>query len=167
MSYRNPPPWPVTGQAGPAKDSNGLGDFLIGGATIAHCVPRRASPDGDVKGPLADVGKGKLKPGDWNECVVEAIGPRVRVWVNGLQVSGTTDEKISRRGVIAFPLPAGVATDVRLKDFTLVIRVGQVSAERIVVTRRGSARAPFHPVRRRGRGRREPSRAAGRGRAGA
>src|SRR5688572_30168864 len=54
-----------------------------------------SSPDGDVKGPLADVGKGK--PGEWNECVVEAIGPRVWVWVNGLQVSDTTDEKVSRR----------------------------------------------------------------------
>src|SRR5262249_12630326 len=67
-------------------------------------VRSEALPDGDVKGPQADVGAGwwgKLyeehgrgllwkksgekfvKVDDWNEYVIEARGSRVRTWLNG------------------------------------------------------------------------------------
>src|SRR5439155_19410639 len=61
-------------------------------------------PDGDIKGPQADIGEGwwgklyeehgrgeiwkksgekHVKAGDWNEYVIEARGSKVRTWING------------------------------------------------------------------------------------
>ena len=97
---------------------------------------------GEMRGPQADIGRGwwgKLyeesgrgllapeggekfvKPGEWNEYVVEAVGPRVRLWINGHQVADLTDQQISRRGVIAFQLHSGGPLEVRFKDLKLEV----------------------------------------------
>src|SRR5439155_17377968 len=85
-------------------------------------------PDGEMRGPQADVGAGwwgklyeesgrgllvkeggekHVKPDDWNEYVVEAKGAHVRTWINGQPCVDYEDEKMSKRGLIAFQLHSG------------------------------------------------------------
>jgi len=101
-----------------------------------------ALPDGEMKGPQADVGAGwwgklyeesargliweksgekHVKVDDWNEYVIEAIGPKVRTWLNGNLCVDLTDEKISRRGIFGLQIHAGGPMEVRFKDLKLEI----------------------------------------------
>ncbi len=100
---------------------------------------------GEMRGPQADVGKGwwgKLyeesgrgllvkeggekfvKEGEWNEYVVEAVGPKVKIWINGELVCDYTDDKLAKRGQIAVQVHSGGPTEVRFKDLKLEV-IGQ------------------------------------------
>ena len=100
-------------------------------------------PDGEMRGPQADIGAGwwgKLyeesgrgllakeggekfvKPDDWNEYVVEAVGGTVKIWINGNLCTDITDEKISKRGVVGFQIHSGGAMEVRYKDIKLELK---------------------------------------------
>jgi putative membrane-bound dehydrogenase-like protein len=97
---------------------------------------------GEMRGPQADIGQGwwgklyeesgrgllvpdggekHVRVGDWNEYVVEATGPRVRIWINGEKVADYTDEKLARRGVIALQLHSGGPMEVRFKGLKLEV----------------------------------------------
>ncbi|MFL5338821.1 MAG: PVC-type heme-binding CxxCH protein [Gemmataceae bacterium] len=99
-----------------------------------------ALPDGEMKGPQADVGAGwwgklydesargliwdksgekHVKVDDWNEYVIEAVGPKVRTWLNGNLCVDLTDEKISLRGIFGLQIHAGGPMEVRFKDLKL------------------------------------------------
>lgn len=102
-------------------------------------------PGGEVKGPQADIGQGwwgKLyeehgrgllwpKPGDphvksdeWNDYVIEAVGSRVKTWINGQLCVDLDDAKLARRGIIAFQIHSGGAMEVRFKDLRLEVLNG-------------------------------------------
>ena len=97
---------------------------------------------GEMRGPQADIGKGwwgKLyeesgrgllvkeggekfvKENEWNEYVVEAVGPKVKIWINGELVCDYTDEKLARRGLIGLQVHSGGPTEVRFKDIKLEV----------------------------------------------
>jgi putative heme-binding domain-containing protein len=99
-------------------------------------------PDGDVKGPQADVGAGwwgklyeehgrailwdksgekHVKVDDWNEYRIEARGSHVRTWINGKPCVDLDDPKMSRRGIFAFQIHSGGPMEVRFKDLKLEI----------------------------------------------
>jgi putative membrane-bound dehydrogenase-like protein len=99
-----------------------------------------ALPDWDVKGLQADIGAGwwgKLyeehgrgvlwdKPGDphvkpdqWNEYVIEAVGTRIRTWINGKPCVDLDDPKAARRGIFAFQIHSGGPMEVRFKELRL------------------------------------------------
>jgi putative membrane-bound dehydrogenase-like protein len=99
-------------------------------------------PDGEMRGPQADIGAGwwgKLyeesgrgllakdggeqfvKPDDWNEYVIEANGPTVRITINGKLCTDYTDDKLARRGVIGLQLHSGGPLEVRFKDIKLEV----------------------------------------------
>jgi len=50
-----------------------------------------------------------VKADDWNDLVIRCEGPRVQIWVNGLQTVDYTegDDKIARRGVIGLQIHGG------------------------------------------------------------
>jgi putative membrane-bound dehydrogenase-like protein len=98
--------------------------------------------DGEMRGPQADIGAGwwgKLyeeqgrgllakdggekfvKENEWNDYVVEAKGPTVKIWINGNLVCDYTDEKLARRGVIGLQVHSGGPTDVRFKEIKLEV----------------------------------------------
>ncbi|HEY1067821.1 MAG TPA: family 16 glycoside hydrolase, partial [Pirellulales bacterium] len=104
----------------------------------------RSAPlaDGEMRGPQADIGAGwwgklyeesgrgllakeggekYVKPDDWNEYVVEAVGGRVRIWINGSLCTDYEDEKLARRGVIGLQLHSGGPLEVRFKDVKLEV----------------------------------------------
>jgi putative heme-binding domain-containing protein len=99
-------------------------------------------PGGEMKGLQADVGLGwwgKLydengrgilwnKPGDghvkvdgWNEYVIEAIGPKVRTWLNGKPCVDFEDKVGPRRGIFALQIHSGGPMEVRFKDLKLKV----------------------------------------------
>ena len=99
-------------------------------------------PDGEMRGPQADIGAGwwgKLyeesgrgllvkeggekfvKENDWNDYVVEAKGPHVKIWINGNLVCDYEDTQLSRRGVIGLQVHSGGPTDVRFKEIKLEV----------------------------------------------
>jgi len=101
-----------------------------------------ALPNGDVKGPQADVGAGwwgklyeehgrgllwdksgeaHVKTGDWNTYEIVAQGATIRTAINGQPCVDLTDAKLSRRGVFAFQLHSGGAMEVCYKDIQLEI----------------------------------------------
>jgi putative membrane-bound dehydrogenase-like protein len=98
--------------------------------------------DGEMRGPQADIGKGwwgKLydengrgllakedrdhivKVEDWNEYIIEAKGTKVRTWINGQLCVDLEDEKLARKGLIAFQLHSGGPMEVRFKDIMLEV----------------------------------------------
>ncbi|AMV39172.1 PVC-type heme-binding CxxCH protein [Planctomyces sp. SH-PL62] len=99
-----------------------------------------ALPDGEMKGPQADVGAdwwGKLyeengrgllwpksaeavvKPGEWNNYEIVAREGSIRTWINGEPAVVLDDPEISRRGIFGLQLHSGGATEVRFKHLKL------------------------------------------------
>jgi putative membrane-bound dehydrogenase-like protein len=100
-------------------------------------------PNGDVKGPQADVGAGwwgklyeehgrglladkggeeHVKPGEWNDYMIEAHEGNVRIAINGKVCTDYfQDDKLVRRGIFAFQLHSGGAQEVRFKDLRLEV----------------------------------------------
>ncbi|HJZ56880.1 MAG TPA: PVC-type heme-binding CxxCH protein, partial [Gemmataceae bacterium] len=99
-------------------------------------------PDGEMRGPQADIGAGwwgKLyeesgrgllvkeggekfvKPGEWNDYVVEANGSRVKIWINGNLVCDYDDPMLAKRGVIGLQVHSGGPMEVRFKDLKLEV----------------------------------------------
>jgi putative membrane-bound dehydrogenase-like protein len=100
-------------------------------------------PDGEMRGPQADAGVGwwgklyeesgrgiiwkesgekHLKPDEWNEYTVEAVGSRVKTWINGQLCVDLDDPKISRRGVFGLQIHAGKAMEVRFRELKLEVK---------------------------------------------
>ncbi len=98
-----------------------------------------ALPDGLVRGYQADMGPGWwgklyeehgrgllwaksgeqfLKPG-WNTYEIQAVGGKLRTWLNGQLCVDLEDTGGARRGIFALQLHSGGATEVRFKDFEI------------------------------------------------
>ncbi len=99
--------------------------------------------DGHMKGYQADIGPGwwgklyeehgrallwdksgeqHLKPGEWNRYEVEAIGPRIRTYLNGQLCVDLNDEPGARSGLIGLQLHSGGATEVRFKNMVVELK---------------------------------------------
>jgi putative heme-binding domain-containing protein len=100
-------------------------------------------PDGEMKGPQADVGLGwwgklyeesgrgvlsdnkatekVVKVDDWNEYVIIAEGSRVKTYLNGELCVDVDDPKISRRGIFGLQIHSGGPMEVRFKDIKLEV----------------------------------------------
>lgn len=50
-----------------------------------------------------------LKPGDWNEYIIRCEGPRLRLWINGVQTVDytETDDTIPQHGLIGLQIHGG------------------------------------------------------------
>ena len=103
-------------------------------------------PDGEMRGYQADIGKGwwgklyeesgrgllwdksgeaHVKVGEWNDYEVEALGSRVRTWINGQPCVDLEDPKGALRGIIAVQIHAGGPMEVRFKDLKLDVLAGR------------------------------------------
>jgi hypothetical protein len=102
-----------------------------------------ALPDGEMKGPQADIGVGwwgklyeengrailedaggekYVKPNEWNDYVIEATDGNVRLTINGnVCCDRKDDDKLSRRGIFGLQLHAGGAQEVRYKELRLEV----------------------------------------------
>lgn len=62
------------------------------------------------------------KAGEWNQLVVRCEGPRVRIWLNGVQMVDykEEDDKISRKGIIGLQIHGGLPAEASYKDIELI-----------------------------------------------
>ncbi len=97
---------------------------------------------GEMRGAQADMGKGwwgklyeesargllvkndndkLVKENDWNEYVIEAVGPKVKLTLNGTVVCDYEDDKLAKRGQIAVQVHSGGPMEVRFKDIVFEV----------------------------------------------
>jgi len=71
--------------------------------------------------PSADVLKQVSRPGEWHDYRIRAEGPRVRLWVNGIQTVDYTDTEpgLPATGVIALQIHGNAVSEVRFKDIEI------------------------------------------------
>lgn len=74
-----------------------------------------------LAGPEKGVIEKIAKHGDWNDYVIRAEGPRIRLWLNGtLTVDYTEkDAKIERSGIIGLQIHGGAKAKVYYKDIAI------------------------------------------------
>lgn len=63
-----------------------------------------------------------FKQGDWNELVVRCEGPRIQIWLNGLQTVDykEPDDRIARSGVIGLQVHGGEPAEAWYKDIRVM-----------------------------------------------
>ncbi|MEX2174827.1 MAG: DUF1080 domain-containing protein [Pirellulaceae bacterium] len=68
-----------------------------------------------------------VKQADWNDLVIRCEGPRVQIWVNGLQTVDYTeaDDKVARGGLIALQIHGGEPAEAAYRR----IRIQSLDAE--------------------------------------
>jgi Domain of Unknown Function (DUF1080) len=67
-------------------------------------------------------GEGHVKNGEWNQYEIEAIGSRIRTWINGKLCVDLDDPDGKRRGVFALQLHSGDPTEVRFRNLKLEVK---------------------------------------------
>jgi len=97
-----------------------------------------------VKGYQADIGKGwwgkiydehgtrgvlskvdgdrHIKPDDWNDYRIIAIGPRLQTWLNGHKVTDIEDPVGEKRGIIALQIHSGKPLEIRFRNLKLNLK---------------------------------------------
>ncbi|MCX5646199.1 MAG: DUF1080 domain-containing protein [Phycisphaerae bacterium] len=62
-----------------------------------------------------------LKAGDWNEYVIRCVGPRIQLWLNGVQTVDYTeaDKSIEQTGLIGVQIHAGPPAEAWYKEITI------------------------------------------------
>lgn len=67
-------------------------------------------------------GKEHVNAGEWNLYRIEAIGSRIRTWINGHLCVDLDDPEGSREGIIALQLHSGRATEIRFRNLVLEVK---------------------------------------------
>ena len=73
-------------------------------------------------GPDQEKMKELVKPSEWNDYVIRAAGPRIQLWINGVQTVDYVekDQSIESRGVICPQIHAGPPSEAWYKDITIL-----------------------------------------------
>lgn len=71
--------------------------------------------------PTDEVLKQVSRPGEWHDYRIRADGPRVRLWVNGIQTVDYTETEpgLPATGVIALQIHGNAVSEVRFKDIEI------------------------------------------------
>jgi putative membrane-bound dehydrogenase-like protein len=67
-------------------------------------------------------GEAHVKNGDWNRYEIEAVGSRIRTWINGQPCVDLDDPDGRRRGIFAVQLHSGGPTEVRFRNLQLEVK---------------------------------------------
>jgi hypothetical protein len=62
-----------------------------------------------------------VKADDWNQIVIRCEGPRVQIWVNGLQTVDykETDDQVARRGIIGLQIHGGEPAEASYRNIRI------------------------------------------------
>ena len=71
--------------------------------------------------PAADVARQASRPGDWNDYRIRVAGPRIQLWLNGVQTVDYTEAEagLPAAGVIALQIHGNAVSEVRFKDIVI------------------------------------------------
>jgi putative membrane-bound dehydrogenase-like protein len=67
-------------------------------------------------------GESHVKNGEWNHYEIEAIGSRVRTWINGQLCVDLDDPDGKRAGILALQIHSGPPMEVRFKNLQLEVK---------------------------------------------
>ncbi|PHR98351.1 MAG: hypothetical protein COA78_26280 [Blastopirellula sp.] len=97
-------------------DMGGTSDRLIWGALYDESRRRTFLAQGD-QDKLAKV----YKENDWNQIRIRAQGPRIQIWINGLQTVDYTEKEadIATSGVIALQIHSGAPAEASYRNIML------------------------------------------------
>jgi hypothetical protein len=67
------------------------------------------------------VAKQALRAGEWNDYRIRAEGPRIQLWLNGVQTVDYTEPEagLPASGVIALQIHGNAVSEVRFKDIVI------------------------------------------------
>jgi hypothetical protein len=99
-------------------DMGVMAERPIWGSLYDESRRRKFLADGDAE-KLAKA----LKADDWNELVVRCEGPRIRIWVNGLQTVDYTeaDESLERTGLIGLQIHGGKPAEAAYRKLRIKV----------------------------------------------
>jgi putative heme-binding domain-containing protein len=103
-----------------AGGAGGRGIMAQRGELVTWGADGKKTVDGKL-GTSEDI-QSKIKPNEWNECVVIAQGNRLQHFINGVQTVGVVDETDGKRlssGILALQLHAGEPMTVQCKDIQI------------------------------------------------
>ncbi len=63
-----------------------------------------------------------MKKGEWNTYEIEAVGAKVRTWINGQLCVDLEDPKGAKQGIFALQLHSGGPTEVRFRNLQLEVK---------------------------------------------
>ena len=71
--------------------------------------------------PTPEVAKQALRAGEWNDYRIRAEGPRIQLWLNGVQTVDYTEPEagLPANGVIALQIHGNAVSEVRFKDIVI------------------------------------------------
>jgi hypothetical protein len=70
----------------------------------------------------------RVKADDWNDLVIRCAGPRVQIWVNGLQTVDYTeaDDTVAKSGIIAVQIHGGQPAEASYRN----IRIKELASDK-------------------------------------
>jgi len=74
-----------------------------------------------LAGPDAETMAKAMKAADWNDYVIRAQGPRIQLWLNGVQTVDypDPDATVDRTGIIGLQVHGGAPSEIWYKDLTI------------------------------------------------
>lgn len=72
-----------------------------------------------------------FRPGDWNDYVIRAEGPRIQIWINGYQTVDytETDPDIALTGIIGLQVHRGPPAEIHYRNFEIEVLDGASAAD--------------------------------------
>lgn len=97
-------------------DVGGVGERLVWGSLYDESRRRKFLVEAD-----ASLIKKTAKPDDWNEYRIRCVGPKIELFLNGVQTVSFVeeDDKIERSGVIALQIHSGPPTEAWYRNIRI------------------------------------------------
>jgi hypothetical protein len=97
-------------------DVGGVGKRLVWGSLYDESRRRKFMAEADAK-----LIEATVKPNDWNEYRIRCVGPKIELFLNGVQTVSYVeeDDKIERTGVIALQIHSGPPTEAWYRNIKI------------------------------------------------
>jgi 6-phosphogluconolactonase len=71
--------------------------------------------------PAKEIADKAVRPNDWNDYRIRAIGPHIQLWLNGIKTVDyiEADKAIPQKGIIALQIHGGAKAQVQFKDIVI------------------------------------------------
>ncbi|HBJ38729.1 MAG TPA: DUF1080 domain-containing protein, partial [Planctomycetaceae bacterium] len=97
-------------------DVGGVGKRLVWGSLYDESRRRKFMAEAD-----SNLIEATVKPNDWNEYRIRCVGPKIELFLNGVQTVSyiEADDKIDRTGVIALQIHSGPPTEAWYRNIRI------------------------------------------------
>jgi hypothetical protein len=97
-------------------DVGGVGKRMVWGSLYDESRRRKFMAEADAK-----LIEATVKPNDWNDYRIRCVGPKIELFLNGVQTVSFVeeDDKIDRTGVIALQIHSGPPTEAWYRNIRI------------------------------------------------